>query len=167
MAKYKFQLPAAEDHLWHQVVVRLLNQRHIEEHDARNELRVLEELAFHHRFCGKPLTYTFVEDTTTWLAEERKFVSPLERARAWLRDLEQWELVRRRGTGNDATYEFAIPTLDEYFAACRIARKLEDGDTSFNQWVIPTKGASQPEMHCSVCSYCLPKRWIFLLKIRC
>jgi len=135
MAKPKFQLPAAEDDLWNQVVVRLLSQRDADEQQARDHLRLLEELAFHYRFCERPLTRTFVEDTTTWLAEERKFGSPRDKAHEWLADLERWELLVRRGGGPDITYEFAIPTLDEYFAARHLSARWADGDKRYRAWL--------------------------------
>jgi hypothetical protein len=121
-----FQLPAAEDDLWHQVVVRLLEQRDVDEEQANNHLQLLEELAFHYRLCGKSLTRAFVEDAVTWLAEQKKFGSPREKAQEWLADLERWELLLRRGSGNEATYEFAIPTLDEYFAAAALKRLVKE-----------------------------------------
>src|SRR4051794_13561486 len=95
-----FQLPSAEDDLWHLVVIRLLEQRDASEVQAKDHLRLLEELAFHHRFCGNRLRCAFAEDTATWLAEESKFGSPREKAQEWLADLERWELLVRRGRGS-------------------------------------------------------------------
>jgi len=136
LKKFKFQLPAAEDDLWHQVVKRLLEQRDVDEKQAKNHLQLLEELAFHHRFCGKPLTRAFAEDTASWLAEKMKFGVPRYKAGKWLKDLEQWELLRPAGDENDAsTYEFSIPTLDEYFAARHLAARWAEEDKSYTTWL--------------------------------
>jgi hypothetical protein len=126
LAKARFQLPACEDDLWHEVVVQLLGQRHADEEQARDHLRLLEELAFHHVFCGRPLTYAFAKKTATWLAKAEELEGAGNQARKWLTDLEGWELLVRRGSGNEAVYEFAIPTLDEYFAARHLAARWND-----------------------------------------
>jgi HEAT repeat protein len=117
-----FQVPAAEDDLWHQVVVRLLGQRDVDEEQARNHLQFLEELSVHHRICGKSLSRRFTEETATWLAEEMKFANPRDTARAWLTDLENWELLVPRPRGRNTCCEFAVPMLAEYFAARYLAR---------------------------------------------
>jgi len=130
-----FQLPAAEDELWHQVVVQLLKQRRvISEREAQDHLRLLEELAFHARFCGKPLTYTFAENTATWLAADKQFGSPRDKAQEWLEELEYWDLLRRRDTEADGLYEFPIPMLDEYFAARHIAERWREKDKRYRHW---------------------------------
>jgi hypothetical protein len=136
MAETKFQLPAAEDDLWHEVVLALLGQRDADEEQARNHLHLLEELAFHHRFCGKALTGAFAEDTATWLAEAGAYdrVTPRKTAQGWLAHLERWQLLDRHGSGNEAVYEFAIPTLDEYFAARYLAARWAQGDGQYRRW---------------------------------
>jgi hypothetical protein len=70
--KSRFPLPAAEDDLWEQVLLALLRQQDVEELQARDHLRLLEELGFHKQFCRKLLSETFVLNTATWLAEEQK-----------------------------------------------------------------------------------------------
>jgi hypothetical protein len=140
MAKARFQLPACEDDLWHEVVVRLLGQRNAVEQEARDHLRLLEELAFHHRLCGKPLTRAFAEDTATWLAKERDFGSPRDKAKQWLVKLEYWQLLVRWSSGSDADYEFAIPTLDEYFAARHLATRWAEEDESYRAWLPCAEG---------------------------
>jgi hypothetical protein len=122
----RFQLPACEDDLWHEVVLALLGQRDADEEQARDHLHLLEELAFHHVFCGRPLTRAFAEDTATWLAKERKFGSPRDKAQGWLADLERWEMLVQRGGGYNAIYGFAIPSLDEYFAARHLVLQRRD-----------------------------------------
>lgn len=49
------QIPVAcaEDDLWHQVFVRMLDQRDKIEQQAANELRLQEEWTFHRLFCGQ------------------------------------------------------------------------------------------------------------------
>jgi len=129
-----FQLPASEDELWHQVVVRLLAQRDRLESEAGDQLRLLEELAFHSRFCGRQLTQEFVQKTATWLADDMGFGSPADTARGWLADLESWDLLVRNGSGAGAWYEFPIQTLDEYFAARHLAARWEDKDLRYSAW---------------------------------
>src|SRR5262249_38525005 len=108
--RLRFRLPAAADDLWHEVVVHLLNQRDADEVAAEDHLRFLEELAFHHRLCGQPLTREFVAGTGKWLAEERGIDrrTPVTTVRKWLRDLEQWELLIQRGAREKPGYEFAL-----------------------------------------------------------
>jgi hypothetical protein len=135
VSSHLFQLPACEDDLWQEVVRALLWQRDADEEQARNHLRLLEELALHHQFCGRPLTHNFAEDTATWLAEERKFGSPRDRAQAWLAGLKYWELLVQHGSGIDAVYEFAIPTLDEYFAARHLSARWAEDDARYRAWL--------------------------------
>jgi HEAT repeat protein len=94
---------------------------------------LLEELAFHYRFCGKPLTRPFVEDTATWLSGDSALdrEAPRRTARGWLADLERWELLVQRGSGHGINYEFAIPTLDEYFAARHLALRWIENDKRY------------------------------------
>lgn len=70
-------------------MLALLRQRDVIESQARDHLRLLEELAFHYRFCGKSLTYSFVEDTATWLAKESGFGSPRDKAWRHSRNLKR------------------------------------------------------------------------------
>lgn len=148
--KARFQLPAAEDDLWEQVVLALLTQRHVSEWEAGYHLRLLEELGFHSRICEKRLTYAFALKTATWLAEEMKLGNPGDRTREWLEDLERWELLLRRGSGHDATYEFAIPTLDEYFAARHLAARWAEEDERYRSWLPCTEGWWEQgrKLHC-------------------
>lgn len=161
MRRGRFQLPTAEDDLWEQVVLALLHQRDAEIL-ARDQLRLLEELAFHHRFCGKSLTYPFVLKTATWLAEEMKPGSPGNQARKWLEELEQrWELLIQRGSGNDAIYEFPILGLDEYFAARHLAARWAENDPNYQLWLPCYEGWWDrddkllcPNPHCRVTLAC-------------
>jgi HEAT repeat protein len=153
MMKARFLLPACEDDLWREVVRALLLQRNADEERARDHLRLLEELAFHSRFCGQLLTRAFAEDTSTWLVEERKFGSPRDRAQQWLADLERWELLLRGVNGKEATYEFTIPTLDEYFAARHLAarwndRRYRDWLPSADRWWERTAASQCPNPEC-------------------
>jgi HEAT repeat protein len=133
----RFRLATCEDDLWHEVVVRLLAQRDIDEEQAHDHLRLLEELAFHRRFCGKPLTRDFAENTGTWLAESEGFdrVRPRRTAQGWLAELEYWQLLERRSSGREAIYDFTMPSLDEYFAARHLAARWGSGDRRYLAWL--------------------------------
>jgi hypothetical protein len=138
-------------------VLALLGQRDADEEQARNHLRLLEELAFHSRFCGKPLTHAFAENTATWLAKERDFGSPRDKAQRWLAKLEYWQLLARHDGGNDTIYEFAIPTLDEYFAARHLAVRWAEEDQRYWEWLPCSDGWWErrgqlrcPNPYCSV-----------------
>jgi hypothetical protein len=135
MEKARFHLPTAEDQLWHLVIVRLLEQRDVTEEQAKEHLRLLEELAFHHRFCGRPLTVEFAEDTATWLAEARRFGSARDKAQAWLQDLVNWELLFRRVKNKVPLLDFAIPMLDEFFAARHLRLRYVAGDSPYRAWL--------------------------------
>jgi HEAT repeat protein len=135
MAKSRFQLPACEDDLWHQVVRALLGQRHADEAQAEDHVRLLEELAFHRVFCGRPLSYAFAKKTATWLAETEELEAPGTQARRWLAEVQGWELLIQRGRGNEAAYEFAIPTLAEYFAARHLAARWAQGEGRYVRWI--------------------------------
>jgi hypothetical protein len=98
-----------------------------------------------------------VEDAVTWLAEQKKFGSPREKAQEWLADLERWELLLRRGSGNEATYEFAIPTLDEYFTARHLAARWAEEDERYRTWLPCSEGWWErggelrcPNLHCRI-----------------
>lgn len=160
MKKARFQLPTAEDDLWEQVVLALLAQRNIHDREVRDHLRLLEELGFQKQFCHKRLTQTFVLNTATWLAEEMKLLGPGDKARKWLADLESWELLIPRGHGNDVTYEFPIPGLDEYFAARHLAARWREDDKRYRKW-LPCKDGwweKAEEMTCPnpCCEFPLP-----------
>lgn len=133
MQKFKFQLPTAEDDLWEQVVVALLCQRDVSEPQARDHLRLLEQLSFHKQFCHRTLTESFVLNTATWVAEELKLEGPGDKARKWSEDLEAWELLVLQGSGSETLYEFPIPGLDEYFAARHLAARWADGDPGYRK----------------------------------
>ena len=172
--RFRFRLPVAEADLWKLVVARLLEQRDTNEEQARDHLRLLEELAFHTRFCGKELTRKFVEETARWLAvqasyqnaallhrfaerlhlyilakpKEEEFEKSSDRSQEWLEELEKWELLVRRGEGDETIYEYAIPILDEYFAARHLAARWAEGEKRYRAW--------ESELHCTVCGVRLP-----------
>jgi hypothetical protein len=79
----------------------------------------VEELGFHKQFCHKHLTQSFVLNTATWLGEQMKLLGPGDKAREWLKELQDWQLLVWQENGNEATYDFPISGLDEYFAALR------------------------------------------------
>jgi hypothetical protein len=137
--KARFQLPAAEDDLWQQLVARLLEQRDVTEVHASDHLRLLEELGFHCRFCGQSLTTPFVEATCVWLAKERDFGDPWKKAQRWLSELEDWDFLVRKGKGPGATHEWSIPMLDEYFAGRHLAARWREKDRSYQAWLPSTR----------------------------
>ena len=98
----RFQLPAAEDDLWEQVVLALLRQRDVSELRARDHLRLLEVLGFHKQFCHRTLSEAFVLNTATWLAAEMKLLGPGDKAREWLKELQDWQLLVWQENSNEA-----------------------------------------------------------------
>lgn len=49
--------------------------------------------------------------------------------------MEQWELLLRRDGGIDAPYEFAIPTLYEYFAFRHLMARWAEEDGAYRSWL--------------------------------
>lgn len=157
MEKLRFQLPTAEDDLWEQVVLALLAQRNVHDREACDHLRVLEQLGFEKIFCSKTLTLTFTLKTATWLAEEMKLAGPGDKAREWLKELKDWQLLVPHGTGSDAIYEFPIPGLDEYFAARHLEARWAEEDKRYQDWLpcfagrlMRSKKLECPNPHCHV-----------------
>lgn len=128
----RFQLPTSEDELWTEVVAALLAQRRVAARAARDPLCLLEELAFHQRIRGQELTADVVEDTATSLAARMQLGPARPTAQKWIEDLENWELLINRA----GIYEFAMPTLDEFFAARCLAGRWARADRRIPfQWL--------------------------------
>jgi HEAT repeat protein len=135
-----FQLPTSEDDLWGETVARLLGQRDVSREEARDSLRLLEEVAFHARVCRKPLTRSFVEETMGWMANSTGRILPTVGTAKWLSDLQQWDLLVEQRLDGGQLYNFSIPGLDEYFAARHMAHRWIEGDAAYRSWLPSRRG---------------------------
>lgn len=136
----RFLQPASEDDLWHEVIVQMLAQQGTSEQNVEDSLRLLEELSFHHRFCAKELTQIYAENTAAWLAMEREFARPREKAQQWLAELELAGMLERQAGDKASTYGFAILGLDEYFAARHLAARWARDDVRYARWLPRSDG---------------------------
>jgi len=133
LRRSNFQLPAAEDDLWHQIIVRLLAQRDKAERQAASQLRLLEEWAFHRVFCGqRKVNRGWLERVAEWIVETEPRRGPLEEVDQWIDDLEDWDFICIDADGN---YEFKIPTMDEYFAARHLATRWDEEEERYREWL--------------------------------
>lgn len=131
--KPRFQLPAAEDDLWHEVVKALLLQRNITERQAANPLRLLEEWGFHRVFCERrKVNRSWLERVGAWIVQTEPWRGPIEEVGRWIDNLEAWDLIRCDADGN---YDFAIDMLDEYFAARHLVARWAEEDERYRTWL--------------------------------
>jgi len=155
----RFQLPAAEDELWRQVVIRLLEQRDVSVASADDCLRLLEEMAFHAKLCGALLTRASVINTASRLATQKQYTGPGDKAKQWLDNLQQWELLVPARSA-ESNLEFGLPGLEEYFCALHMAHRWIEEDEPYVAWITSRTrsdkvGDNNLQFQCPVCKGCL------------